>query len=462
MTELTELVGSWMRRQRWYSTKAVEPRLRLLGSFELERAPETADDGSRIVTYFFCDDAPRTPRVYQVPLVARVRRDGDPAGFVGEAGGRCLYDGPVEEAYVAALAALMTGAGRADGEHARSTGHSLGARIPVHSSRRLSAEQSNTSIVAEIDDGVLTLVKVFRVVQDGENPDISTLAALTAGGSERTPALLGWLSGSWPGPDADDGMATGELALMQDFVPGAEDGWELAVSAAERGEDFTERAFALGAGTAELHRLLAAVLPSRPAEAGDVRAALDGMFRRLTITTTEVPEVEELRAAIATVYEAAAAAPLPVLQRIHGDLHLGQVLYSSDRGWQFIDFEGEPLRPLAERALPDATMRDVAGMLRSFDYVAGSLARREPPVDARAWAADAREAYLDGYASVAGDVLHEFADLLTAFELDKAVYEITYEARHRPSWIPIPRAAVERLLDDAHGFTPRTGSRRAG
>ena len=131
MTELTELVGSWMRRQRWYSTKAFEPRLRLLGSFELEHAPESAGEGSRIVTHFFCDDAPRTPRVYQVPLVARVRRDGDPAGFVGEAGGRYLFDGPVEEAYVAALAALMTGAGAADGESARAGGHTLGERIPV-------------------------------------------------------------------------------------------------------------------------------------------------------------------------------------------------------------------------------------------------------------------------------------------------------------------------------------------
>ncbi|QNE37266.1 maltokinase N-terminal cap-like domain-containing protein [Leifsonia shinshuensis] len=448
MTELTELVGSWMRRQRWYSTKAFEPRLRLLGSFELERAPETADDGSRIVTHFFCDDAPRTPRVYQVPLVARVQRDGDPAGYVGEAGGRHLYDGPVEEAYVAALAALMTGAGAADGEHARAGGHTLGERIPVLSSRRLSAEQSNTSIVAELGDR-LALVKVFRVVQDGENPDISTLAALTAGGSERTPALLGWLTGSWPAPDG--ASAAGELALMQDFVPGAEDGWELAVGAAESGEDFTERAYALGAGTAELHRLLAGVLPTKRAETEDVRAALDGMFQRLTITTTEVPEVETLRAEIASVYAAAAAAPLPVLQRIHGDLHLGQVLFSPERGWQFIDFEGEPLRPLAERALPDATMRDVAGMLRSFDYVAGSLARREPPVDASTWAADARTAYLEGYASVAGDVLDEFHELLAAFELDKAVYEITYEARHRPSWIPIPRAAVDRLLSDAAG-----------
>jgi len=440
MTELTELVGTWMRRQRWYSTKNVEPSLRLLASFETE--PTDAD--LRIVTHFFCDDAPRTPRVYQVPVVARPERDGDESALIGEAGGRFLYDGPTEEVYVAALVALMTGAGYAEGREAHAQGHTLARPIGVRSSRRLTGEQSNTSIVGELEDGTPALIKVFRVVQNGENPDVSTLAALTAGGSRRTPSLLGWLTGRWPMPDG--GTAAGELALMQDFVPGAEDGWELAVSAAERGEDFTDRAFELGAGTAELHRLMAQVLPTTRATPEDVARALDGMFRRLTVTTTEVPEVEQLRAGIAAVYEQAAAAPLPVLQRIHGDLHLGQVLHSPDRGWQFIDFEGEPLRPLAERALPDATMRDVAGMLRSFDYVAGSLARRDTPVDASGWAADSRRTYLEGYASVAGSEVDDFRQLLDAFELDKAVYEIAYEARHRPAWIPIPLAAVERLL----------------
>ncbi|MDR6971309.1 maltokinase N-terminal cap-like domain-containing protein [Leifsonia shinshuensis] len=440
MTELTELVGSWMRRQRWYSTKNVEPRLRLLASFDAE--PAAGD--VRIVTHFFADDAPRTPRVYQVPVVARTERDGDEAALIGEAGGRFLYDGPTEEAYVTALVQLMTGEERAEGRDAHAQGHTLGERIALRSSRRLTGEQSNTSIVGELADGRRALIKVFRVVQDGENPDVSTLAALTAGGSRRTPSLLGWLTGRWP--TADGRTASGELALMQDFVPGAEDGWELAVSAAERGEDFTERAYQLGGGTAELHRLMAQVLPTTRATTEDVARALDGMFRRLTVTTTEVPEVEELRAGIAAVYEDAAAAPLPTLQRIHGDLHLGQVLYSLERGWQFIDFEGEPLRPLAERALPDATMRDVAGMLRSFDYVAGSLARRDTPIDAAGWAGDARQSYLDGYASVAGGEVEEFRLLLDAFELDKAVYEIAYEARHRPAWIPIPLSAVQRLL----------------
>lgn len=440
MTELTELVGSWMRRQRWYSTKSVEPRLSLLASFEIA----SGDPGLRIVTHFFRDDGPRTPRVYQVPVVARFDRGGDAAALIGEAGGRHLYDGPTEEAYVSALVGLMTGAERSEGREAHAQGHTLGERIEVRSSRRLTGEQSNTSIVAELAGDRLALVKVFRVVQHGENPDVSTLAALTAEGSRRTPALLGWLTGEWP--LADGGRASGELALMQDFVRGAEDGWELAVAAAERGEDFADRAFDLGSGTAELHRQLARALPTRPAGREDVSRALDAMSRRLGVTTTEVPDVERLRPGITAVYEAAAAAPLPVLQRIHGDLHLGQVLHAADRGWQFIDFEGEPLRPLAERSLPDATMRDVAGMLRSFDYVAGSLAQRQPPVDVADWAARAREAYLDGYASVAGAELEEHHALLDAFELDKAVYEIAYEARHRPAWIPIPLGAVERLL----------------
>ncbi|HEY8282099.1 MAG TPA: hypothetical protein VIG28_06420 [Leifsonia sp.] len=448
MTELTELVGSWMRRQRWYSTKNVEPRLRLVASFELE----PAEDGARIVTHFFADEAPRTPRVYQVPVVARADREGDPATLIGEAGGRFLYDGPAEEVYVQALVGLMSGGARTEGRDAHALGHSLGSPVAVRASRRLTGEQSNTSIVGELDDGRRSLIKVFRVVQDGENPDVSTLAALTAGGSRRTPDLLGWVTGSWPSPSG--GTASGELALMQDFLAGAEDGWELAVSAAERGEDFAERARELGAGTAELHRLLASVLPTKEADSEDVAQALDGMYRRLTITSTEVPSVAELREGISAVYEAAAREePHPLLQRIHGDLHLGQVLYSPERGWQFIDFEGEPLRPLPERAIPDATMRDVAGMLRSFDYVAGSLGQQDPPIDATAWADRARRAYLDGYASVAGSELADHQQLLDAFELDKAVYEVTYEARHRPSWIPIPLAAIARLLSAPHVMT---------
>jgi predicted trehalose synthase len=154
--------------------------------------------------------------------------------------------------------------------------------------------------------------------------------------------------------------------------------------------------------------------------------------------------------AIRAVYARAADATWPDLQRIHGDLHLGQVLSAPDpRGWVFLDFEGEPLRPLDERSLPDVTLRDVAGMLRSFDYVAGALAHDAEPVDAAAWAAEARARFLEGYQRGTGADLTAHGALLDAFELDKAVYEVVYETRNRPDWVGIPLAAVARLVGDS-------------
>lgn len=148
------------------------------------------------------------------------------------------------------------------------------------------------------------------------------------------------------------------------------------------------------------------------------------------------------------MWAAAEAASWPALQRIHGDLHLGQVLDAPDRGWVLIDFEGEPLRPLAERNAPDCTLRDVAGVLRSLDYVAGTVARAEPTTDVRRWCTDAQTAFLDGYADVGVDP-RSHGPLLTAFVLDKALYEVVYEARNRPTWLGLPTDAIDRLLQEA-------------
>jgi len=133
------------------------------------------------------------------------------------------------------------------------------------------------------------------------------------------------------------------------------------------------------------------------------------------------------------------------MQRIHGDYHLGQVLEVPDRGWVLVDFEGEPLRPLAERTLPDLALRDVAGMLRSFDYVAGSWEQTHSGRSATLWATRARTAFLEGYAEAAGRDPREDAVLLDALELDKALYEVVYEARNRPTWLSIPTAAIARI-----------------
>ena len=125
-----------------------------------------------------------------------------------------------------------------------------------------------------------------------------------------------------------------------------------------------------------------------------------------------------------------------VVQRVHGDFHLGQVLRSAD-GWTIIDFEGEPLKTLDERRRPDSVWRDVAGMLRSFDYVRG--AHPDPTsAQASAWSSAAQAAFLAGYCEEAAPD----RPVLDAYVLDKAVYEVVYETRNRPKWVHIPLGAV--------------------
>jgi maltokinase len=148
----------------------------------------------------------------------------------------------------------------------------------------------------------------------------------------------------------------------------------------------------------------------------------------------------------------------PAFQRIHGDLHLGQVL-RTDAGWVLFDFEGEPARPVSDRTGLYSPLRDVAGMLRSFDYAAQSmLLEREGEAGlgyrAQEWAERNREAFCRGYASVIGTHPNAYGAVLRGLELDKAVYEVLYEIRHRPYWIDIPLGSVERLTRAATEIGP--------
>ena len=434
---LIDTLAAWLPEQRWYATKGRTPRLRILASIALP----ASDADAEVTVQLLIDEAHESPVLYQVPLVAR---PGKGAAAIGEVDGRWLHDGPHDPAYVEALLAVMGGARTVAGEGLSLEGRRLTEPGRVLRSRVLSGEQSNTSVVVEVEGGpVPTLItKVFRVLHHGENPDVTTQSALTAAGSQRVPASFCSLSGTWPDVGRDSGTATGHLAFTQQFLPGLQDAWAVAVDAAGRGEDFTEQARELGAAVAEVHRTLATALPTVEPTASETAELLVSLRRRLDIAVREVPELAAAAPRIAALYDGLEGAHWPRLQRIHGDLHLGQSVRSPGLGWVLLDFEGEPLRPMPERSRPDLALRDIAGMLRSFDYVAGSLAHQDPPVDAAVWAVAARAAFLDGY----GADLDSEAALLDAFEVDKAVYEAIYEVRNRPDWLGIPLAAIDRLV----------------
>ncbi|RUR03588.1 maltokinase N-terminal cap-like domain-containing protein [Labedella endophytica] len=444
MSAVPPVLARWMARQRWYQAKGAEPAVRIVGTLEGETT------GVRVTTFLLIDEAGTEPLLYQVPVSFRSEAlPGADGALIGEADGLFLYDAPHDPAYVDLLLSAISSAGRLDGADAHATGHPSadpGTRVSSHV---FAGEQSNTSIVVEVDGSVVpqTIVKLFRLVHHGENPDVTLQTGISAAGSDRVPRSFGVLTGSWPDTGRADGVAVGHLAAVQEFLPGSEDAWRVALRAAAAGEDFTAKAADLGEAVAEVHETLAAVFPTVPTAPADIADAVALMRSRLAMAVAEVPGLADHLEAIDAVYERAAHAEWPAQQRVHGDLHLGQVLWTQARGWVVIDFEGEPLRPMSERSRPDIALRDVAGMLRSFDYVAGSLGQEDGAgaAGASAWAVEGRDAFIDGYQRRSGADLAAHRDVLDAFELDKAVYETLYEVRNRPTWLGIPLAAVARL-----------------
>ncbi|MGA1812913.1 phosphotransferase [Frondihabitans sp. 4ASC-45] len=443
MDAVAPSLAGWMARQRWYATKGRLPKIRVIGSME-----STVDD-ALVMTLLVIDEAPDVPVLYQVPVVARpTPLSGGDHAFIGSSDGLYLYDGPHDPAYTHELLRTLVERRRVDGSDLHAEGHLVTDPGRVVRTKVLEGEQSNTSIIYDVQDGPVdrVITKVFRVLHHGDNPDVTSQAALTHGGSSRVPESLGYLTASWPDPGREGGEASGHLAFAQEFLSGSEDAWRVALDAARSGVDFTDSARALGEAVAEVHATLASELGTVDAGPDEVDAALVSMRRRITTAAREVPAIAEYEGAINAVYDAVGARDWPSLQRIHGDLHLGQALQSPTRGWVLLDFEGEPLRPMPERSRPDVTLRDVAGMLRSFDYVAGSLAQEQPAVDASEWSHAARRAFIDGYVAASGIDVRAQRTLLDAFEIDKAVYEAIYESRNRPGWIGIPLGAVGRLV----------------
>jgi maltokinase len=464
-----ELLPQWMAQQRWYAAKGRLPQLRRLWSWRLD---DPAGEVG-IETLLVVDESGPVDVLYQVPLTYRSApleqaRDA----LVGTLehsvlGPRWVYDAVHDPVYAAQLLELSLGqAAPQSGTESHTPEPAVtGRRHPmwtqettVRGSRVLTGEQSNTSIIYDCVDTTNEpkplIIKVFRTLQAGENPDVVVQSALAEAGSTRVPGMVGSVSATWPAVAAGDEPAYGHLAFAQEFLPGTQDAWRVATRAVADDEDFTGLARELGSATAEVHALLARAMATEAITPESIAQTMEGMRSRYIAAASEVPAIAAYDHEIADVFAAAADAEWPALQRIHGDYHLGQVLRVPDRGWVLLDFEGEPLRPLGERSRPDLTVRDIAGMLRSFDYAAGSWEQTHPGHSAHDWAEAAQGAFLDGYAAAAGRDPREDAALLAAFQLDKALYEVVYEARNRPTWLTIPTDAVVRLLDEARKATP--------
>ncbi|MFF4029376.1 maltokinase [Streptomyces sviceus] len=301
--------------------------------------------------------------------------------------------------------------------------------VPVPSGlppRLLEAEQSNTSLVY----GDEFILKLFRRIQPGVNPDLEVPVALAGQGCRRVPAPVAWFRTTHP--------QEATLGVLQPYLRDASDGWALALQALASGDDFTVQARELGRAMAEVHLALAAAFPGTGHEDNGSTAA--AMTERLDSAAHSVPALRPFVPGLRGAFGALATCDSgPPAQRVHGDLHLGQVLRAG-REWFVIDFEGEPSRPLADRCTAQSPVRDIAGMLRSFDYAARQRRPWRPE-----WARRCREAFCGGYAALAGWDPRKKHGLLRAYETDRAVYEVLYEARHRPDWLPVPMAAIERL-----------------
>jgi maltokinase len=463
--DYAELVAAYFRRRRWFAGKGRDfavTHVHALPWFDTDLVG-TQDPGSRIevVTVEFADGSLDT---YQFPV--SYRRTADPelehalVGFtvLPEVGEVAAYDAVFDKEAMSQLYQgfqRVVGGGPAGDELTYTCVE--GTSLPAESvSTVMSAEQSNTSIVF----GEGAILKLFRRISPGSNPDIEIHEALTRAGCEQVAALLGWLHGTWQTPDGTE--VSGDLGMLQTFLRTATDGWDLALASlrdlfveedlhpGEVGGDFAGESERLGEAVALVHTRLATLFPTRTGGRDYLESLADTMTGRLDEAVEAVPALERHRDALSRRFEALRQLDEPVsLQRVHGDLHLGQTLRTV-KGWKLLDFEGEPAKSIAERSGLSSPLRDVAGMLRSFDYAAGATLQgfgENPQLIYRGfeWSGHNRSAFLRGYAAIAGVQLSSSSRLLSAFEADKAIYEAVYETRNRPSWVDIPLRAIARI-----------------
>jgi maltokinase len=319
--------------------------------------------------------------------------------------------------------------------------------------RLMGAEQSNSSVVF----GDRLVLKMFRRLEPGINPELEMLRFLTARNFSNIAPLHGWY-------EYEGEALAGTLGIVQHFVVGGIDGWELALDEIPHNtETMLGRLASLGTATARLHSMLAtdfndpAFSPEEPsAQAVSLlTATMDEEIERVFAKLPDDPRLAPIAGLEQEVRDRIISrrpnGPSGRIIRIHGDYHLGQTLHTGD-GWTLLDFEGEPARPLATRRAKRSPLRDVASMLRSFSYAAWAVELQRGQTTPPDFEQRAREAFLEAYlADVEPSLLPpgepQINNLLSIFELEKALYELRYELNNRPDWVAIPVAGIARIVE---------------
>jgi maltokinase len=453
---LADLLSAWLPAQRWFAGSGRQVRVEIASDIALAEAG-ASQDGRPGLRHVLADAWLGQERVsYQVPVGIRAELPTELAGArIGAlADGRIAYDGAADPELASVLLhGIATGRREGRLHFSAAPGVLIDETLP---GRPLPALASNTSVVF----GDKAILKLLRRPFAGHHPDLEVPAALARNGSNLVAAPLGWIEmpadgeGSADSPVAPSGSVV--LGILSVYFPHSTDAWSLATASLHELEpDFAVQAGQLGETTARMHAELALAFGASVLSPHALAELTDGMQTELSNALTVVPELRDHELAVRSRYAALAAPDTEVaVQRIHGDYHLAQVLGTGGRDkvlrprrWVVLDFEGEPSAPLARRRAYAPALRDVAGMLRSFDYAArhevlrhaDDLRKERIAAD---WVGRCEDAFCAGYGDVAGGDPRRSGPLLRALTLQKAVYEAVYEARHRPDWLPIPLAAI--------------------
>jgi maltokinase len=477
----TGAIQSWLTRARWFGGRRRQVDRMGLDDLALLRSGTP----TVLFTLWRVEYADGDPEVYSLLLGVRPAEDA-PAELASDQlidrvgtgpSAIVVYDALADPEAAIQLWRMLA----AEGEIPTSAGHLASRRFvaidpeTTERARLLDVEQSNSAVVR----GHLDFLKWNRRIEPGPSVELEMAEALAARGFPHVPALLGHIS------YRRGAGAPALQALLHAYLQNGTEGWRLALTSlrdlyasAEEGEarsalerrvlvddqggSFQGEAARLGAVTADLHLALAdpglegvlAPVAVEPEElAGWANAMTAQLDRLLGSGEPALEPLAERRGVIVARFDALRALREGGMAiRVHGDYHLGQVM-RTDEGWKILDFEGEPAGEVEERRRRSSPLRDVAGMLRSFDYAAAAaLAERTRPGDplwhhlvaaGQTWALANRDAFwaaylqrLDGRGLLptGGGALV----VRRAFEVSKAVYEVGYELGHRPEWVDIP------------------------